>query len=100
MWTCTKCGEETEEHFDSCWKCFAPRGVVASTPAAPETESAKWRLEYRVFRGTFTSREELFTQAAVFANELGPERVVSTSHSEDKNDGVVAVWYWTNDNAA
>jgi len=39
----------------------------------------------------------LFRQAADFANEIGPERVVSISHSEDKDDGVVAVWYWTND---
>lgn len=21
MWTCTKCGEEVEEQFDSCWNC-------------------------------------------------------------------------------
>ena len=21
MWTCSKCGEEIEDQFDSCWKC-------------------------------------------------------------------------------
>lgn len=98
MWTCTKCGERIEDTFDSCWKCSAPRGVQIP-PSAPDqkTETPSWRLSYRVFRGTWASWEELFKQAADFANELGPERVVSISHSEDKDDGVVAVWYWTED---
>lgn len=61
------------------------------------TESPKWRLAYEIFRGTWASWEDLFRQAADFANTLGPERVVSISHSEDKDDGVVAVWYWTID---
>ena len=69
------------------------------TPSAPDqkTETPNWRLSYRVFRGIWASWEELFKQAADFANELGPERVVSISHPEDKDDGVVAVWYWTED---
>jgi hypothetical protein len=62
-------------------------------PKKPETPTR--RLTYRVFRGTWASWEELFNQAAEFANQLGPEKVVSISHSEDKDDGVVAVWYWT-----
>ena len=100
MWTCAKCGEQIEESFDSCWKCSTAKGVMPSVAATQESGTPKWRLEYRVFRGMWTSWEELFRQAAEFANELGPERVVSISHSEDNDDGVVAVWYWTNDNAA
>jgi len=64
-----------------------------------ETEGQKWRLQYRVFRGTWASWDELFRQAADFANEIGPERVVTISHSEDKDDGVVAVWYWHDENS-
>jgi hypothetical protein len=52
-------------------------------------------MAYRVFRGTFATWEKLFTEAARFATETGPERVVSISHSEDRSDGVVTVWYWT-----
>jgi hypothetical protein len=37
-------------------------------------------------------KEDLFRQAQDFANAIGPERVVGISHSEDKDDGVVAVW--------
>ena len=52
------------------------------------------RLEYRVFRGVWASFDNLFMEAAEFATSVGRERVVSISHSEDKDDGVVTVWYW------
>ena len=96
MWICKKCGEQVEESFDSCWKCSAPRGAPSDVPVQ-QTRPAKWRMEYRIFRGVFATWDDLFRQAADFANEIGPERVVSISHSEDKDDGVVAVWYWKND---
>lgn len=52
------------------------------------------RLEYSVFRGVWASFDELFSDAAAFATSIGRDRVVSISHSEDKDDGVVTVWYW------
>ena len=52
------------------------------------------RVEFRIFRGTFNSWEDLFTEAAEFATSLGRERLINISHSEDKNEGVVTVWYW------
>ena len=97
MWTCTHCGEQVEESFDSCWKCSTARVATTSDTATHKEEAPKWRLAYRVFRGTWATWEELFRRAAEFANELGPEKVVSISHSEDQEDGVVAVWYWTNE---
>ena len=51
-------------------------------------------VRYEIFRGTLATWESLFDQAAEFANSLGPERLISISHSEDKEDGVVAVWFW------
>ena len=48
-----------------------------------------------MFRGTLVTWQSLFTKAAQFATEIGPERVLSISHSEDQGDGVVTVWYWT-----
>jgi len=65
-----------------------------------QVQTPKWRLQFRVFRGTWISWDALFRQAAEFANELGPERVVSISHSEDNNDGVVAIWYWEDENSS
>jgi hypothetical protein len=51
-------------------------------------------VRFQIFRGTLTSWAELFQQAAEFASGLGPDRVISISHSEDANEGVVTVWYW------
>lgn len=64
---------------------------------AQDAAKPQWRLCFRFFRGTLESWESLFSDAAAFATEVGPERLVSVSHSEDANDGVVTVWYWTND---
>jgi hypothetical protein len=66
---------------------------------APETgadSAQQWKMDFRIFRGTIASWDELFSDAAEFATELGPERVLSVSHSADHHDGVVTVWYWRN----
>ena len=99
MWTCGKCGEKIEDQFSSCWQCSTPKGS-AETTGTPVAETGaeqtqKWRMAYRTFRGTFATWEKLFAEAADFATEIGPERVVGISHSDDRSDGVVTVWYWT-----
>ncbi len=53
------------------------------------------RVEFRIFRASFRSWEELFAEAADFASRLGRDRLISISHSEDQNQGVVTVWYWS-----
>lgn len=52
------------------------------------------KVEFRVFRGVLASWEQLFSDAAAFATEIGPLKLVNISHSEDENEGVVTVWYW------
>jgi hypothetical protein len=52
------------------------------------------RVRYEMFRSGFIAWQELFDQAARFASSLAPGQVISISHSEDENDGVVTVWYW------
>jgi hypothetical protein len=47
----------------------------------------------KIFRSALSSWETLFEEAAAFASQLPPERLISISHSEDDNEGVVAVWY-------
>lgn len=51
------------------------------------------RLQYRVFRSATKSWLTLFEEARLFADEVGVENIVSISHSEDANEGVVVVWY-------
>jgi hypothetical protein len=96
MWTCEKCGERIEDQFEACWRCDTPKGAAASAAGAEAAEANKpWRLAFQVFRGTWISWQNLFAQAAQWATEIGPERVVGISHSSDSNDGIVTVWYWT-----
>ena len=52
------------------------------------------KVTYRIFRGTLQTWDQLFSEAAGFASTLAPGQLISISHSEDGNDGVVAVWYW------
>jgi hypothetical protein len=49
---------------------------------------------YRVFRGTWTSWDDLFTDAARFAGEIGLARLINISHAVAGQDGTVTVWYW------
>jgi len=99
MWTCERCGESSEEQFDSCWKCLAPRNppdATADTSAVTGVPTRR-RLTFQSYRGTLATWEQLFSAAARFATDIGPERVLNISHSADENDGVVTVWYWTSD---
>jgi predicted RNA-binding protein with TRAM domain len=50
---------------------------------------------FQRFRGTLTTWDQLFNQAAEFATSVGSQYVVGISHSADRGDGVVTVWYWT-----
>jgi hypothetical protein len=51
-------------------------------------------VKYEHFRSGFESWDTLFTKAAELATQIGRDRLIGISHSEDKNDGVVTVWYW------
>ena len=51
------------------------------------------KLEYRVFRSATKSWEILFNEVKTFAEQIGVDRIISISHSEDANEGVVVVWY-------
>ena len=52
------------------------------------------RVSFRVFRGRLVTWQTLFSDAADFASEIGPDRLITISHSADEADGVVTVWYW------
>jgi hypothetical protein len=54
----------------------------------------KLTVKFECFRGTFTTWDELFAEAAGFAAQIAPERLISISHSADQSRGVVTVWYW------
>jgi hypothetical protein len=50
---------------------------------------------FRIFESDQTSWEALLREAAAFASEIGPGRLIGLSHSEGiRSNGVVVVWYW------
>jgi len=53
------------------------------------------KVKYKLFRGSFASWDELFTEAAEFASQIGPTLVINISHAVAGTDGTVAVWYWS-----
>ena len=62
--------------------------------------STRLTVTFKMFRGTIASWEQLFSDAAAFATTVGRERLITISHSEDQQDGVVAVWYWAESSGA
>jgi hypothetical protein len=52
------------------------------------------QVAFEIFRSHTESWETLVQHAAEFAAGIGPEKLISISHSEDSNEGVVTVWYW------
>lgn len=53
------------------------------------------KVKFEIIRSSFGSWESLFDQAANIATLIGPERLISISHSEDQSSGVVTIWYWS-----
>ncbi len=67
---------------------------MAHVRRTEENPVSKPRAKFKIFRGTFATWNALFSEAAHFASTLGPESVISISHSASHSDGVVTVWYW------
>ncbi len=100
-WICAKCGETVEASWDICWNCEVskwaePQPDAEQPVSKPRNVSSSGgsRAAFRHFEAQWDSWEELFQKAADFASGIGPKRLISISHSEDHNTGVVTVWYW------
>jgi hypothetical protein len=57
------------------------------------------QVHFKAFRSTFQSWNQLFEDAAEFSSAIGPDRLISISHSADDSRGVVTVWYWAEETA-
>jgi hypothetical protein len=105
---CEKVIEPRPRRNRKCPHCREPlvvrKGAILTTDAAkavdqkkeepPPAESAPRFARFKMFRSSLTTWESLFAEAAEFAAQVGPERLISVSHSADNGEGVVAVWYW------
>jgi len=52
------------------------------------------RVRFKTFESQFATRQKILQMAADFATQLGPERLINITHSEDRDDEVVTIWYW------
>ena len=95
MWVCSKCGEQIEDQFDSCWKCA---GAESQEPGLGNDEpTGAPRVTFEVFSaGLLTGQNELCAQAAAFATKLGRSRLISLTAAGAGDLGeTITVWYWT-----
>ncbi len=58
-----------------------------------DNSNAPRAVRFEMFRGTLTTWNTLFQEAADFASGIGSDRLISISHSSN-GEGVVTVWYW------
>jgi hypothetical protein len=52
------------------------------------------RVLFKAFDSKMASREKLFKAASEFANQIGPDRLITLTHSEDRDNIVITIWYW------
>ena len=52
------------------------------------------QVRFKIFKSQTKSWTVLFREVADFASEMRGEQLISISHSEDTNEGVVTVWFW------
>jgi hypothetical protein len=55
------------------------------------------RITFKAFDSKMASREKLFKAGLEFANKLRREDIVSITHTEDRDNIVLTVWYWTDE---
>lgn len=52
------------------------------------------KVKFRIFKSSIRTWDDLFSEAAAFAESFGPERLINISHSCDHSTATVTVWYW------
>jgi hypothetical protein len=99
---CDKVIEPRPRRGRKCPHCGEPivvrKGALLAPdqkPSAPLSEEPPPRLaRFKVFRSALDTWDTLFAEAAEFVTAIGPERLITISHSADEGEGLVTVWYW------
>jgi hypothetical protein len=55
------------------------------------------RAKLMFWKSAFSSWETRFQEAADFASQIPADRLISFSHTADRDVGVITVWYWADD---
>jgi hypothetical protein len=68
--------------------------VLESAALESPMSDATLVVKFEYFERTFATWDTLFAEAAEFATQVRPERLIGISHSHEGDEGVVTVWYW------
>lgn len=52
------------------------------------------KAQCRLFKSHFESWETMSMQVTDFLTELGPDKVIGISQSQEGSFGLITVWYW------
>jgi hypothetical protein len=52
------------------------------------------QVQFKTFESQFLTRQKMLQKAAEFATQMGPERLINVTHSEDHHESLITVWYW------
>jgi len=55
------------------------------------------RLVFKSFDSKMASREKIFKAVVDFANKIDRKDLINLTHSEDRDNIVVTIWYWTDE---
>ena len=68
-----------------------PPPAPTPAPAAP----GPLRVAFKAFDSKMASRDKLFRAATEFATQIGRDNLITLTHSEDRDNIVISIWYWT-----
>lgn len=95
MWTCEYCQNKIEDNsIITCWKCGKDSlSPVRFDGAGEGGDTISKSVQYKIIRGTFITWDGLAAQTAEFLDTINKEDVIGISHSSDKGDGVIMIFY-------
>lgn len=98
FWKCPHCGEAVELQFATCWNCSTPmpESPKQETQAEVQGDAANNQppaFSCRSTQGSWANWDDFFGDLAKMATEIGPERLVSISHSGTEDDALGAIFH-------
>src|ERR1700729_3095456 len=73
----------------------SPVGRLRRPEVSRRYEGVSMRITFKAFDSKMASREKLFKAAMEFTNKPDRKYLVNITHSEDRDNIVIPVWYWT-----
>ena len=91
----TYCQTPSLGSFDSDFPLFGVEDVSRREAGTTVmTTQVQTNVEFRIFRASNeASWDTLLAEAAAFASTLENRQIVNISHSSDRGNGTVVVWY-------